>query len=125
MLEHARDLLRSVGYESPEGPFVEMGIGLDVGDAFVGNIGERAVYDFTAIGDVVNTASRLQGEAQGGEILLHADELREGCRNLWESPSSCTSRGRPTATTATACRSAIHRPSGAGLAGSAGSSTGA
>ena len=70
MLEHACALLRSVGYESPEGPFVEMGVGLDVGNAFVGNIGERAVYDFTAIGDVVNTASRLQGEARGGEILL-------------------------------------------------------
>jgi adenylate cyclase len=70
MLEHACDLLRSVGYDTPEGPFVEMGVGLDVGDAFVGNIGERAVYDFTAIGDVVNTASRLQGEARGGEVLL-------------------------------------------------------
>jgi adenylate cyclase len=47
-----------------------MGVGLDMGEAFVGNIGERAVYDFTAIGDVVNTAARLQGEARGGEILL-------------------------------------------------------
>lgn len=47
-----------------------MGIGLDVGDVFVGNIGERAVYDFTAVGDVVNTVSRLQGETRGGEILL-------------------------------------------------------
>jgi len=70
MLEHACNLLRAIGYDTPDGPFVEMGVGLDVGEAFVGNIGERAVYDFTAIGDVVNTASRLQGEARGGEILL-------------------------------------------------------
>jgi adenylate cyclase len=70
MVDHAMELLRAVGYDTPHGPFVEMGIGLDVGEAFVGNIGERAVYDFTAIGDVVNTASRLQGEARGGEILL-------------------------------------------------------
>src|SRR3954470_23210138 len=61
MLDHARGLLRAVGYGSDEGPFVEMGIGLDVGEAFVGNIGQRALYDFTAVGDVVNTASRLQG----------------------------------------------------------------
>jgi adenylate cyclase len=59
MLEHARLLLGAVGYGSREGPFVEMGIGLDVGEAFVGNIGQRALYDFTAVGDVVNTASRL------------------------------------------------------------------
>jgi adenylate cyclase len=70
MLEHARALLRSVGYASGEPPFVEMGIGLDVGAAFVGNIGQRALYDFTAVGDVVNTASRLQGEAAGGEVIL-------------------------------------------------------
>ena len=77
MLEHARELLRSVGYGSGQEPFVEMGIGLDVGEAFVGNIGERALYDFTAIGDVVNTASRLQGQAEGGEIVL-SDRVEEG-----------------------------------------------
>ncbi|MGH2959634.1 MAG: adenylate/guanylate cyclase domain-containing protein [Solirubrobacterales bacterium] len=70
MVEHARGLLRAVGYGSGKQPFVEMGIGLDFGEAFVGNIGTRALFDFTAIGDVVNTASRLQGQALGGEILL-------------------------------------------------------
>src|SRR5215217_4156726 len=70
MLDHARGLLRAVGYGSREGPFVELGIGLDFGEAFVGNIGQRALYDFTAVGDVVNTASRLQGAAAGGEIVL-------------------------------------------------------
>jgi adenylate cyclase len=70
MLEHASDLLRAVGYGSGERPFVEMGIGLDFAEAFVGNIGQRALYDFTAVGDVVNTASRLQGQAAGGEIML-------------------------------------------------------
>jgi adenylate cyclase len=70
MLEHARSLLRAVGYGSDEGPFLQLGVGLDVGEAFVGNIGDRALYDFTAVGDVVNTASRLQAEAEGGEIVL-------------------------------------------------------
>ncbi len=44
---------------------VEVGVGLDFGEAFVGNIGDRAVYGFTAVGDVVNTAARLQAEAIG------------------------------------------------------------
>lgn len=70
MLEHARALLRAVGYGSGKEPFVEMGVGLDIGEAYVGNIGQRALYDFTAVGDVVNTASRLQAEAGGGEIML-------------------------------------------------------
>jgi adenylate cyclase len=70
MLDHARGLLRAVGYGSGTEPFVEMGVGLDMGEAFVGNIGQRALYDFTAVGDVVNTASRLQAEARGGEIML-------------------------------------------------------
>ncbi len=70
MVEHGRELLRAVGYGSADGPFVELGVGIDEGEAFVGNIGERALYDFTAVGDVVNTASRLQGEAAGGEIVI-------------------------------------------------------
>src|SRR3954470_9376925 len=70
MLEHACELLRSVGHGSDEERFVEMGVGIDVGEAFVGNIGQRALYDFTAVGDVVNTASRLQGQAAGGEVVM-------------------------------------------------------
>ena len=70
MLAHGQRLLKMVGYGTAEGPFAETGIGMDFGEAFVGNIGERALYDFTAVGDVVNTASRLQAQAAGGEIVL-------------------------------------------------------
>jgi adenylate cyclase len=72
MLRHARELLRAVGYGGEGPPFAEVGIGLDYGEAFVGNVGEGSINDFTAIGDVVNTASRLQGQARGGEIVASA-----------------------------------------------------
>lgn len=72
MLDHARGLLRAVGYGGEGPPFAEVGIGLDYGEAFVGNVGEGSVQDFTAIGDVVNVASRLQGQARGGEIVASA-----------------------------------------------------
>jgi adenylate cyclase len=72
MLDHAHALLRRVGYGSDEGPFAEVGIGLDYGEAFVGNVGRSSLNDFTAVGDVVNVASRLQGAARGGEIVASA-----------------------------------------------------
>jgi adenylate cyclase len=70
MLDQAHQLLERVGYGSAEGPALEVGIGLDFGEAFIGNIGDAAVRDFTAIGDVVNTASRLQAEANSGEVIV-------------------------------------------------------
>ena len=93
MLEHARGLLRSVGYGADREPFVELGIGIDVGEAFVGNIGERALYDFTAIGDVVNTASRLQGQAAGGEIVL-SERVAEGLPTPVGSRDELTLKGK-------------------------------
>jgi adenylate cyclase len=72
MLEHARELLERVGYGTAGVPDLAIGIGLDFGEAFIGNIGDTAVHDFTAVGDVVNTASRLQGHAAAGEVLLSA-----------------------------------------------------
>jgi adenylate cyclase len=72
MVDHARALLDRAGYGDAGGgrPAFEIGIGLDFGEAFIGNLGDQAVHDFTAVGDVVNTASRLQGAAAGGEVVL-------------------------------------------------------
>ena len=47
-----------------------VGIGLHCGPAFVGKIGSAGVYDFTALGDTVNTAARLQAEARPGELAM-------------------------------------------------------
>jgi adenylate cyclase len=50
-----------------------VGIGLTFGMARVGNVGAGEVKDFTAVGDVVNTAARLQASASPGEILMSAE----------------------------------------------------
>jgi adenylate cyclase len=99
MIEHARGLLRAVGYGSSEGPFVELGVGLDFGEAFVGNIGQRALFDFTAIGDVVNTASRLQSEAAGGEIVL-SDRVAAGVAESLGDPIELALKGKADTQTA-------------------------
>lgn len=70
MCSAAEDLLGAVGYGSGEEPWLALGVGLDFGPAFVGNVGSDEVKDFTALGDVVNTASRLQAEARPGQIVM-------------------------------------------------------
>ena len=69
MLDDARALLVAAGYGAGR-PWVDIGVGLDFGTAYVGNVGAGDVKDFTAIGDVVNTAARLQASAASGEIVM-------------------------------------------------------
>ena len=70
MLRDASDLLAAVGFGSSAEPWLPLGIGLDVGRAFVGNVGAGDVKDFTAVGDVINTAARLQSSAAAGQIVI-------------------------------------------------------
>ncbi len=80
MLEHAGELLAEVGYGTVAGPFVEVGVGMDFGEAFVGNIGDRWASDFTAVGEVVNSAARLESAAGAGAIRLSSSLARSlGC----------------------------------------------
>jgi adenylate cyclase len=51
-------------------PMLHAGIGINQGDAFVGNIGSPRRLEYTLIGDTVNLANRLCGLARGGEILI-------------------------------------------------------
>ena len=69
-MRDARELLEAVGSGSDREPWLPLGIGLDAGEAFVGNVGSGEVKDFTALGDVVNTASRLQSSAKPGQIVM-------------------------------------------------------
>jgi adenylate cyclase len=70
MLRDARELLAAVGFGSGDEPWLRLGVGVDVGRAFVGNVGSGEVKDFTALGDVVNTSSRLQSLAAAGQIVM-------------------------------------------------------
>jgi PAS domain S-box-containing protein len=48
-------------------------IGISTGYAMVGNVGTNDLFNYTAIGDAVNLAQRLQIAAKPGQILLYKD----------------------------------------------------
>lgn len=49
---------------------LSFGVGLHVGEAVVGNVGMSDRMDYTAIGDTVNLAKRIQENTPGGKILI-------------------------------------------------------
>jgi adenylate cyclase len=54
-MQHLNQVLELRGVEP-----VRLGVGLNLGDALVGHVGARTRYGYSAVGDVVNVASRLE-----------------------------------------------------------------
>jgi adenylate cyclase len=64
-------------------PEVGVGIGLHTGEVTVGYIGSERRSEYTAIGDSVNTAARLESNAKGGEILV-SDATAKAARSRYK-----------------------------------------
>ena len=58
-------------------PPMDFGVGVHSGPAVVGNTGAHWRYAYSAIGDTTNTAFRLCGLAQGGEVLIGFTTYRQ------------------------------------------------
>jgi adenylate cyclase len=58
-------------------PRVKLGIGINSGEATVGCIGAAQRLEYTAIGDTINIASRIEGQAKPGQILVTEATARE------------------------------------------------
>jgi len=70
MLDRLQHL--NAGFAKRGMPQIDIGIGINTGEAVVGNMGADIRFDYTAIGDTVNLASRLEGlnKLYGTHILV-------------------------------------------------------
>ena len=70
---HLRIAAQNAARVGDDEPPLEVGIGINTGEMVVGNVGDQRRMDFTAIGDSVNVADRLQSLAKGVQTLIGAE----------------------------------------------------
>ena len=75
-IEAGRRVIEAVEKSDLPGQGVRVGVGIQSGRTFVGVLGSGDKLDFSALGDVVNTAARLGGLAGPAELLVAADVWR-------------------------------------------------
>lgn len=68
---------RRLGVLRDNGEPIQFRIGLNRGEAIVGNIGAAERLEYTVIGDTVNVASRMGGLGEGGQVVLSEDTYRD------------------------------------------------
>ena len=76
---------------------VKFGIGLNTGECSVGNMGSNQRFDYSALGDEVNIASRLEGSSKqfGVDIVASAATRDEAPEFAWLEIDQSGSRTRP------------------------------
>ena len=81
MAQVLEDFRRELG---EAGAHFDVGIGVHSGPAVVGFIGSVKRLDYTAIGDTVNLASRIEGETEGRARILVSAATKAQCDNAFD-----------------------------------------
>jgi adenylate cyclase len=66
----AGDAIKKLAAVAQDGPELRWGFGINTGPAIAGNVGSSRRFEYTLMGEAVNTASRLSGVAGGGEAWI-------------------------------------------------------
>jgi adenylate cyclase len=85
MQERQRELNAAAAAQSE--PPLLMGVGVNTGTVIAGTVGGAGRLEYTVVGDAVNVASRLQGEALGGEILTTTSTIRAAGAAIRSEPA--------------------------------------
>ena len=67
-------------------PQIAIGIGINSGEAIIGNMGSESRFDYTAIGDAVNTAARLESATKERDVDLLIGEQTESYCGFYLEP---------------------------------------
>lgn len=98
-IEAAQEILKVTGHEDPEGPWAPVGVGIHVGEAYYGAVSSNdGLVELTALGDTVNTASRLASQAAAGEIVISESAAKQAgidTRDLEKRTLDLKGKSRP------------------------------
>jgi len=65
-----------------EGYAFRIGIGINTGEAIVGNVGSNLKMDYTVMGDMVNVASRMCSAAKANQVIITENTYRESRKSI-------------------------------------------
>ena len=74
-MQQRQTTLNAAGWSVDGMAAMGVGIGVNTGQVIAGTVGGGGRLEYTVVGDAVNVASRLQNEAEGGEIVATASTV--------------------------------------------------
>jgi PAS domain S-box-containing protein len=77
-----RDAIQELHQRLPKDGHLSFGVGIHYGDAVLGLVGTEQRIDYTAIGDSVNTAKRIQENSEASQILISEEAYKQVDRQV-------------------------------------------